>query len=90
MSDVKSMEIKFFGSERDMKANAKSKKTDTFETVDFEEAFLIFVINESLKECIPIRFIREGYRVLVAKNSLFKDSGIRIIVQISIVQEPFI
>lgn len=49
MSDIKSIEIKFFGSERDIKVNAKSKKTDSFETVDYDEAFLIFVINESLK-----------------------------------------
>lgn len=90
MSDVKSLEIKFLGSERDMKFNSKSKKANYFETVDYDEAFLIFIINESLKECIPVRFIREGYRVLVAKNSLFKDSGIRIIIQITINQEPII
>jgi hypothetical protein len=90
MSDIKSIEIKFFGSEKDMKANSKNKKVNYFETVDYDEAFLIFVINEELKECVPIRFIREGYRVLVAKNSLFKDSGIRIIIQIIINQEPVI
>jgi hypothetical protein len=41
-----------------MKINSKGKKINSFEAIDHDEAFLMFTINENLKECIPIRFIR--------------------------------
>ena len=45
---------------------------------------MFFNIGDGLKECIPVRFLREGYRVLVAKNDLFLDSGVRVVVHIAI------
>lgn len=44
----------------------------------------MFDIGEKFKDCIALRFIRHGYRVLVAKNEYFRDSGIRVLVQIQI------
>jgi hypothetical protein len=74
--------IKFFGTEQDLKVNQNS--TSNFQVKDYLEGFLMFRINEGLKECLPLRFIRKGYRVLIAKNEMFRDSGLRILVHISI------
>ena len=65
-----------------MKINDKSK--EKFVLYDYDEAFIMFHIENQFKECIPVRFIRSGYRVLVGKTNYFKDSGIRVIVKISI------
>ena len=43
MSDIKIF-IEFKGTERDIKFNPKNKQ-NYFETLDYDEAFLIFTIN---------------------------------------------
>jgi hypothetical protein len=74
--------IKFFGSDRDTKSN--SNATNSFNVNDYLEGFLMFEIGAKFKDCIALRFIRQGYRVLVAKNEYFRDSGIRVLVRIQI------
>jgi hypothetical protein len=79
--------IKFFGTEGDMKRN--KGVSSSFTVRDHLEAFLMFSIGEKLKDCVPLRFMRGGYRVLVAKNELYRDSGIRVLVFISIKEASF-
>ena len=74
--------IKFFGSDRDTKSN--SNASNSFNVNDYLEGFLMFEIGAKFKDCIALRFIRQGYRVLVAKNEYFRDSGIRVLVRIQI------
>ncbi len=62
----------------------KEKEIFEFEAVDYDESFLMFKIGQKLKDCIPVRFLRSGYRVLVGKNKLFLDSGIRVVIHIKI------
>ena len=49
-----------------MKANQSS--TFNFIVKDQYEGFIMFYINDKFKDCLPLRFIRRGYRVLIAKN----------------------
>lgn len=58
---------------------ANSNSILSFKVVDSLEAFLVFEIGEEYKDCIPLRFLRSGYRVLVAKNKAFRDSGKRVL-----------
>jgi hypothetical protein len=44
----------------------------------------MFTINDKLRECVPLRWARQGYRVLIAKNETYRDSGIRVLVFLSI------
>ena len=46
----------------------------------------MFSINEKFKDCLPMRFIRKGYRVLIAKNEMYRDSGIRVLIFITITE----
>lgn len=73
--------VRFYGTERDMRANQGG---GPFEVRDHEEGFLMFTINEKLRECVPLRWARQGYRVLIAKNETYRDSGIRVLVSLSI------
>lgn len=50
---------------------------------DNDEGFLMFTINDKLRECVPLRWARQGYRVLIAKNEMYRDSGIRVLVSIA-------
>lgn len=65
-----------------MKANQSS--TFNFIVKDQYEGFIMFYINDKFKDCIPLRYIRRGYRVLIAKNEKFRDSGIRALIHITI------
>lgn len=65
-----------------MKLNQNSNLA--FTVKDYLEGFLMFKIEDKFKDCIPLRYIRKGYRVLVAKNEMFRDCGIRIIIHITI------
>ena len=60
------IKIRLFGSDQDMKANSSANLS--FIVRDYLEGFLIFKIGSNYKDCIPLRFLRQGYRVLVAKN----------------------
>lgn len=44
----------------------------------------MFEIGENLKECVPLRFLREGYRVIAGRNSNYSDCGVRILVKVRI------
>ena len=76
------LETEFFGTDEDNKRNKNTKLE--FTVRDYDEAFVMFTMKDGLKECLPLRFVRKGYRVLVARNHLFRDSGVRILVHISI------
>jgi hypothetical protein len=65
-----------------MKINQTSQ--NIFKIRDHLEGFLILEVKNGHKDCIPLRFIRKGYRVLVIKNELYLDSGVRILIHISI------
>lgn len=67
-----------------MKANQNSILHQTFRVHDSNEGFLMFIINEKLRECVPLRWVRQGYRVLIAKNETYRDSGIRVLVYLNI------
>ena len=77
--------MKFFGLGEDMKLNegAKSK----FITKNPEESFIILIINDTLKDVIPVRFIRTGYRIVLARSEDFIDSGRRVIIHIEVGQK---
>jgi hypothetical protein len=51
---------------------------------DRDEGFLMFYIDKAYKDCIPLRYIRAGYRVIIGRNAMFLDSGIRVVIKISI------
>ena len=61
-----SVKVNFYGSKEDMKKNEKS--SFIFTVGDYLEGFLIFRLGEDFKDCVPLRFLKQGYRVLVAKN----------------------
>ena len=65
-----------------MKMNSKSNTS--FTVGDYLEGFLIFSIGEHYKDCIPLRFLKQGFRVLIAKNEFFRDSGKRMLIHISV------
>jgi hypothetical protein len=74
--------VKLFGSKQDMKNNAKANLS--FVVRDYLEGFLIFEVGEVYKDCIPLRFLKQGYRVLVAKNEFFRDSGKRMLIYVNV------
>jgi hypothetical protein len=76
------MKIKFFGTNSDIKKNEENKFT--FQIEDFEVGFLMFEMENGLKDCIPTRFIREGYRVIVGRNNNYVDCGVRVLLRVRI------
>jgi hypothetical protein len=82
VSTNEKVNIKFYGIEEDMKLNANS--INDFQVKHFCEGFLMFQIGNKFKECIPLRFIRKGFRVLIAKNEMYRDSGIRVLILVTI------
>lgn len=41
-------------------------------------------MENGLRDCIPTRFIREGYRVIVGRNSRYVDCGVRVLLRVKI------
>jgi hypothetical protein len=82
VSSNEKVNIKFYGIEEDMRLNHNSN--NDFQVKHFYEGFLMFSISNKFKECIPLRFIRKGYRVLIAKNEMYRDSGIRVLILVTI------
>lgn len=69
--------VRLFGSEQDMRNNSNARLN--FNVRDYLEGFLMFAIGEDCYDCIPLRFLRRGFRVLVGKNAAFRDAGKRVL-----------
>jgi hypothetical protein len=44
----------------------------------------MFEMENGLRDCIPTRFIREGYRVIIGRNSNYIDCGVRVLVRVKV------
>ena len=38
----------------------------------------------SLRDCVPTRFLREGYRVVTGRNSSYCDCGVRVLIKVRV------
>lgn len=57
----------------------------TFNYYYSDEGFIIFDIGKQYKECVALRWICQGYRVLEARNKFnYVDSGNRILVHVKL------
>jgi len=48
----------------------------------------MFEMDNGLKDCIPLRFIRQGYRVIAGRNKDYVDCGFRILLRVRIKRAP--
>jgi hypothetical protein len=74
--------VRLLGSQFDIKVNRDANLS--FLVRDYLEGFLLFELGENYKDCLPLRFLKQGYRVLVAKNQFFRDSGKRVLIHLSV------
>ena len=81
LSDYFSVSIQFFGTEEDQKRNKDSEFC--FTVRNYCEAFLMFKMGE-FRDCVPVRFMREGYRVIVGRNDNYCDCGVRVLIKIRV------
>ena len=44
----------------------------------------MFEMENGLRDCIPTRFIREGYRVIIGRNSNYIDCGVRVLLRVKV------
>ena len=55
------------------------------ELQNVDESFVIFNIDDKYKDCVALRFIAPGFRILEGKNKdNYLDCGIRIVVHVKI------
>lgn len=50
-----------------------------------DESFIIFDIGTKYRDCVALRFVSEGYRILEGRNKHnFMDCGVRILIHCSL------
>lgn len=77
--------MKFLGLAEDTLRNEHSKDEFSFSSLD--ESFIIFNIGTEHRDCVALRYLAEGYRILSGKNkNNYMDCGIRILTHVTLRQ----